>query len=255
MWLVLCDPNDQSALWAGLKLRQLGLMPVQFVAPAELALASTLEYRAENNAAAFGIAKLRERFIDTRQVRGTINRAARLECPQLRLASAADRAYVQAEMDATLLAWLGALPQPLFNPPATSGWSGITLHPFAWALHAQAVGFRTRSYRCGQQGLEYPHGTSADSAISTHLVFAGRTFPALPATLEQAAVQLAARVGVPLLGISLGWHKPENQGAQACFLEANSMPDLRVGGSDFIAALAQALLSGSNTAIAPKHTP
>ncbi len=247
MWLVLCDPHDHAALWAGSQLRSLGLMPVQFVAPQELLLASRLEYCAEVSTKAYAYAQLQgDRVIDTRSVHGTINRAVRLNCPQVGVAATQDRSYVQAEMDAIMLAWLAALSARAINPATASAWSGVQLSAFAWAQHAQAAGFTTLPYRCGHAGLEHPPALNCQ--LSTHLVFAEETYPALPSTLASAAIQLAKRVRVPLLGITLGWHTPNfgpKDARHANFIDANTLPDLRVGGTAFIAALAASLMAAT----------
>lgn len=242
MLLVLCDPADKPALWAGQQLRKRGVMPVEFVSPAELLLARRLAYHAENGKPVYAVAELsRGRNIDTRQLRATINRANRIEYPQIRFAAARDRNYVQAEMDAVMLAWLGALPNPVFNPADPSGWCGPLLHPFAWALHAQATGFTTPTYRCGYSGLAHP--APSNQPMSIHLVFAEQTFPALALPLRQAAIALAARVGIPLMGITLAW-SPDGK---ATFIEATPMPDLRLGGDAFIDTFISILASASNT--------
>jgi hypothetical protein len=225
MLLVLCDPADKPALWAGQQLRKRGVMPVEFVSPAELLSARRLEYRAENGKPVYAVAELGHgRKIDTRQLRGTINRANRIEYPQIRLAAVQDRNYVQAEMDA-----------PVFNPANPSGWCGASLHPFAWALHAQTAGLATLAYRCGYSGLERP--PQSNQPMSVHLVFGDRTFPDLPLQTKRAAIALATRVGIPLMGITLEW-SPEGK---ATFIEATPMPNLRLGGDAFINALIIAL--------------
>jgi hypothetical protein len=234
MWLVLCDPGDRSALWAGQGLRARGLHPVEFVSPMQLACAPHLEYRAESGEPVQASVTLTSgRRIEVARLRGTLNRATRVDYPQLRHAALADRPYVQAEMDAVFLAWLGALGAPLFNPAQTSGWAGPLLHPFAWALHAQRAGFTTMACRCGYGGLEIP---VARGPTSTYLVFDQRTFPALPDPLTQAALNLSKRVRVPLLGITLAWSAE----GQASFVSASATPDLQVGGSEFLDALSVA---------------
>lgn len=231
MWLVLCDPYDQSALWAGQGLRARGLHPVEFVSPMQLVCAPRLEYRAEDGKPVQASATLTDgRRIDVAGLRGVLNRATRVEYPQLRHAALSDRPYVQSELDAVFLAWLGALNAPVFNPAHTSGWAGPWLHPFAWALHAQRAGFATLVCRCGYGGLEIPlvHGPT-----SACLVFGGRTFPALPDLLTQAALNLSKRVQVPLLGITLAW----SFDGHASFVNASATPDLQVGGPAFLDAL------------------
>ena len=175
-----------------------------------------------------------ERRIDVRRLRGTLNRAARVDFPQVRHATPSDRAYVHAEMDAIILAWLGALGSPVFNPAQPSGWCGSLLHPFAWALRAQQAGFATLPHRCGYSGLEIP--VAQRHPISSHLVFAGGTFPALAKDLQSAAVRLSDAVGIPLLGITLLWLRD----GQAVFCEATPLPDLRTGGSEFLDVLSTA---------------
>lgn len=236
MWLVLCDPNDSSALWAGQGLRARGATPVEFVSPVELICAPRLEYRSENGGAAHATAELASgRRIDGRRLRGTLNRAMRMDPPQIQRTAPADRTYVRAEMDAILLAWLGALPAPLFNPAHPTGWAGAQWHPFAWALRAQKAGFRTPPQRCGYAGLE----PSADGGhhTSAHLVFGGRTFPTLPSEMESAAVRLAHSACIPLLGIAITWLA----NGEAIFAGAIATPDLRIGGAAFLDALHAAI--------------
>lgn len=237
MWLVLCNPDDKSALWAGHGLRTHGVTPVEFVSPVELTCARRLEYRGGNGEPAHASAELANgRLLDTRHLRGTLNRATRIEFPQVRRAASNDRPYIQAEMDATLLAWLGALPDPLFNPPNPSGWSGPQLHPFEWALRAQAAGFSTLAHRCGYAGLEMP-AIPLGLHLTSHLVFAGQIFPTLPEEAGLAAQRLATSAMIPLLGITLA--KMPDGGT--LFISATPTPDLRIGGAAFLDALTSAL--------------
>jgi hypothetical protein len=208
---------------------------VEFISPVELICARRLEYRAENGELAHTSAELTGgRRIDFRRLRGTLNRASRVDYPQVRRAARADRAYVQAEMDAILLAILGTLPAPVFNPPHSSGWAGAQWHPFAWALRAQAAGFHTPAHRCGYSGLELPFTQSHHT--TSHLVFGGRAFPALPQDMERAAARLAESAGIPLLGITLAW----TADGRGLFTGATPAPDLRTGGAAFLDALAAA---------------
>ena len=233
--LVLCNPDDLSALWAGQGLRARGGTPVRILSPVQLICARRLEYRAESGEPAQASAELDDgKLIDARQLSGVLNRAARIDYPQVRRAAPADRNYVRAEMDATLLAWLGALPAPIFNPPHTSGWGGAYLHPFDWAIRAQTAGFLTLPHRSGYNGLELP--IVQNHHTTSHLIFGGRTFPALSPDIEKAAVQLAQTAAIPLLGITLAW-TPEGR---TLFIYATPMPDLQIGGAPFLDALAAA---------------
>lgn len=237
MWLVLCHPDDMSALWAGHGLRARGVTPVEFVSPVELACARRLEYRGGGGEPAHAYAELANgRQIDTRQLRGTLNRAIRCDFPQVHRASASDRPYVQAEMDAILLAWLGALPEPLLNPPSPSGWSGPQLHPFEWALRAQAAGFSTLPLRCGYAGIEMPT-IPVGSMLSSHLVFADQIFPPIARESELPARILATSAKIPLLGITLA----RLPNGQMQFIDATPTPDLRIGGIPFLDSLHSSL--------------
>lgn len=240
MWLVLCDPGDRSALWAGQGLRARGLQSLEFVSPMQLVCAPHIEYRAEHGEPIHAFVTLSSgRRIEVARLSGVLNRATRVDYPQLQHAALTDRPYVQAEMDAVFLAWLGALGAlatrgaPVFNPAQTSGWAGPVLHPFAWALHAQRAGFATMAHRCGYSGLELPQHYGP---TSTYIVFGKRTFPELPDALTQAALRLSDSVGVPLLGITLAWAED----GQTIFVNAVATPDLQVGGSAFLDALSAA---------------
>lgn len=232
MWLILCDPTDLSAIWAGQGLRARGLNDVEFVSTMELVCAERIHYRAEGEKLPEAHVRLaRGRRIDVRRLRGTLNRARPVRHPQLACAAPADRSYVSAELDSTVLAWLGALTGSVYNPPHASGWSGVLRHPFEWALKAQQAGFRTLSFGCDRSGLRIP--TAPSGPISSHIVLDGRAFPELPPALEHAAARLAKDVGLPLMGLHTIW----DEHAGPIFLDAVPDPDLRTGGQPFLDAL------------------
>jgi hypothetical protein len=209
------------------------MKPVEFVSPLELVCARRLQYEAGNGSQPRASADLSGgRRIDVRQLRGTLNRATQVDFPQVRCAMTSERGYVRSEMEAMMLAWLGALPAPVFNPAHPSGWAGAECHPFDWALRAQAAGFLTSAHRCGYRGLEFP--SIQGRHTTSHIIFGRRSFPALPREMEQAAVRLAESSGVPLLGITLAWQED----GQVLFVGATPLPDLRTGGDAFLDALA-----------------
>src|SRR5262245_14561960 len=116
MWLVICRPNDASALWAVKELKKRGVVPIEVVTPDELACAPTFECRVGPRSTFARVVLSRGREIKSNQVRGVLNRVDAFEPPHIGQFSEGERTYVRAEWHAVLLAWLAALPQPVINP-------------------------------------------------------------------------------------------------------------------------------------------
>ena len=241
MWLVLCSPQDLPAIWAAQGLRRLGFAPVEIVTAEALAYNLRFEHRLEGGTSFTQIALADGRTIDSRSVRGVLNRLDTLPTGHLSLVTPEDRQYAEQELFATFLSWLNGLRDPVFNRPAPRGLAGSSRHLSEWIWLASRAGLSTLSY---QQGDLHPaavlppprHATTASLIVCN-----GRCFGPLrpPAAVESGCARLAERSGDALLGIyfcvlpSGEWQ----------FAEAATLPDLRSGGDALLAELARSFHS------------
>jgi hypothetical protein len=120
------------------------------------------------------------------ELRAVIIRRPAMVAEELTWIDPADRAYLAAEMNAFLVAWLTALPCPVVNRPTPRSLAGPAWGPLHWAAAAARAGVR---WTAGEDG-------------PTHdvVVCGERCFGAASPGEEAAARALARAAGVELLG-------------------------------------------------------
>ncbi|QGQ19432.1 hypothetical protein GC089_09570 [Cellulomonas sp. JZ18] len=240
MWLVLCTPEDDSALWLYRRLRALERTPVRLVDQASLSMPLAVEHRVGRDAPSTRLTLADGGELDAAGVGGVVNRLTGLTPHHLALAAPEDQEYALAELYAFALSWLHALPCPVVNPATPLGLGGPAAPPSRWVLQAQRCGLRTRPYRVDDTDpaaarFPDPGGTGLRRRGDVDVLVVGdRVVPGhLPTELHAACVRLARCAGVPLLGLTFrrdadGW----------CLHDVQVRPDLRVGGDAGVAALA-----------------
>ena len=121
------------------------------------------------------------------QIRAVVTRRPAVLAEELTAIEPADRAYLAAEMNAFLVAWLSALPCPVLNRPTPRSLNGPAWTALHWAAAAAEVGVHWVAYPaaptqevdvCGAAGLEARSSGENDAARA-----------------------LAQRAGVELLGV------------------------------------------------------
>jgi hypothetical protein len=231
MRLLLCEPHDTSALWVLRELRAQDL-EVEFVTSADLARARRWEHRIEDGAAWTAIELGDGRRIDSRAVRGVLNRVETAGLASLARAAPADRDYAIQELWAFWTSWLESLPDPVLNRPARLGLSGPWLHGSEWLVLAAAAGLATPPYRAEDGAEPVPPAPAGHEPLL--IVVSGAVVgPPAPDAVLRGCQELSRAASCELLGVSFrnGWE----------FAGATPLPDLRRGGRAIVDVLARAL--------------
>jgi hypothetical protein len=242
MWLVLYDSTDQAALWAVKGLRARGFEPLAWVSPEGLAGSRYWEHRVNSTGADIAITLADGRRLESKAVRGVLNRLVTVPYEPLRHVEPEDREYASQELTAFFLSWLHALPCPVLNRATPQGLSGAWRHRSEWVWLAAKAGLPTPRYR---QSSSEDNGevrdagvTSLTSAVATVLVVGRHVFGEnASSSILSGCRSLSQLTGAQLLGIEF---TVDSAGAWT-FCGATPMPDLRLGGEALLDTLALAL--------------
>jgi hypothetical protein len=240
MWIVLCSATDTSALWAYQGLRQLGVAPLELVTAEALASATHWEHTL--NGSAHVTIKLADgRRICSSNLRGVLNRLSGPAAEMLQRAVPGDQDYVQAEMYAFYLSWIHSLLGVVINRPTPLGLSGPWYHPSEWVYRASRAGLPTPQYRLNARDpQDDAFGTLAPAGSTTlNVITMGGTIYGgyVPGGTVRGCARLAESAGTDLLGVSLYL----DNDARWTFAGAMPLPDLTVGGTQLLRALADKL--------------
>ncbi len=95
-----------------------------------------------------GVAVVEGRRVPVRELEAVLTRRPAVLAEELAWIDPADRAYLAAETNAFLVAWLHALPCPVFNRPTPNALTGPAWGPLHWASAAAGagVGWVTREH-------------------------------------------------------------------------------------------------------------
>jgi hypothetical protein len=237
VYLVLCYDWDVPGLWAYQKLRTIGLAPIELVTARSLALAKTWEHRLGQGGVYLKVSLHDGRLFDSSEIRGVLNRLTSIPQDLIGRAVAEDREYVQGELIAFYLSWLGAL-QCVINRPTPQGLAGSWRHRSEWALLAAKAGLNTPLYQQSSASRPedgYGSFASPDKTVAKVIVLNNELFGSpLPRDVGEACRKLAAHAETNLLGVDLF---DAGNGA-FMFAHATPFPDLTLGGDDLIEALA-----------------
>ena len=191
-WLVACQDADIDASATGDRLQSLGLTPLEVVKASELVHGAGWEHRVDSAGAWTRLVLADGRVIDTRDVRGVLNRLLWVSAEGYAGASEADREYAGGELYALVQSWLASLGQRVINRPTGSALAGTWRLPCQWRAVAREAGLAIRSY---------PDDGSAPHAVRRVLVIDGRVVDddGAPDDVRQGAERLARIVDLDLL--------------------------------------------------------
>ena len=240
MWLVLCATNDLAALWAARELGARGLQPLEIVTAEVLAYNQCFAHRLTAGQPDVQITLADGRVINGATVRGTLNRLQFIPSAHLNRANATDRQYAEQELFALYLSWLHGLPGIMLNRPTPQGLSGAWRHPSEWVWLAAQAGLLTMPYQ--QSDWREAPGSDARARNSARTIIVVKDTccgPTAPPSVTAACMRLAQLSGTGLLG--LDFHLAPS--GDWVFASATALPDLRLGGSALLDALARALRS------------
>jgi hypothetical protein len=227
MRLLLCDEEDEPALWAGARLASLGVA-LERVTSADLMRARRWDHGLEGAQVRARVELADGRLIDTAEVHGTLNRLVGPRADLLAAAPKAERDYALHELWALWMSWLRTLPEPVLNAARPNGLCGPWHSEPRWLVLAARSGLRTQPW----SGDGRPSSPAGDGPM---LLVAGGAVvgPPAPADVVSGCQALSLAVGCPLLGI---WFAPGWM-----FMGASVQPDLRRGGQALIEVLARVL--------------
>ena len=237
MWLLLCNSNDRSALWAARGLRARGIDPLEVLTPELLHYSRRWEHRLEpdgRTSLALTLADGRE--IDGGGVRGVLNRIPAVPSHLVAHLVETDRDYAQQEWTALHMSWLSSLHVPVLNLPVSEGLCGAWRHASEWAWLAMHAGLAPGDYvqtsaASGPAARDFP-------AVRTVITVDSRGFGDVSEDVADACAHLAALAATRVLGVDLD----RDTGR---FVTASPLPDLRAGGEAMLDGLARALRGSS----------
>lgn len=246
MWLVLFNSTDESAVWAADGLVRRGLSQLELVTAEDLACCLRCEHHIGPDVQSIHLTLLDGRRIDSREVRGTLNRLQWVPPDHFAAAAPQERAYAIQELYAFFMGWLYTLPTPVLNGPTPQGLSGRWRYASEWHWLAGRAGLTTRPFRITQDNHDSVvalYGNSGTSLPEQRIVFclAGEVIgESVPSEVIEGCRHLADLAGTPLLGIEFDYSADGNW----IFAGANVSPDLRRGGAALLDGIASLLRDG-----------
>jgi hypothetical protein len=235
MWAVLCWRHDQSALWAFDRLRRRGRLR-----PLELFLLDDLssprarwEQRLSGGSTTFRVELPNGRSLDSRIVRGVLNRAVSAPTAAPIVGHPEDRAYATAESAAFAASWLRSLGPRVVNPPRPNGLVGPFLHTLQWRALARRAGLDVVPFLADSSAPAVDDGLARSV---TALAVGGRLLAdAAPAGVRAGVATLSGLVDLPLMSVRFSGES--DPAGPWRLVDAWPYPDLFLGGEAGIEAL------------------
>jgi hypothetical protein len=244
--LVLCEPDDVSALWAAAGLEERTGRTVDVVTAPMLTGARTWEHRIRGDVAEVEITLADGRRISSRRPRPVLNRLSIVPSHFLGAVEGSDRDYAVQELHALFLSWLWAHPGPMLNRPSPQFLGGHWRPAAGWAVLAARADLPTARYRLTSDDLleDTPVSVPPGSGrAETVFVVAGQALApsAVPSWLVEACQRLAALTGDDLVGVDVA----RVGGGSWEFVTASPIPNLYAGGERLVDVLAATLVGAA----------
>jgi hypothetical protein len=220
---------------------------VELVTSEVLSSALLWEHRLGSEGLASAIRLADGRTLRSSEIRGALNRLGSPIVPHLARASPADREYAAQEFGALLLSWIHSIPGPVMNRATHRGLGGPWLRPVEWMRLASDAGLDTVPLSMAgggpvgpaRQTLAQGSGRLRRANLRSVVLAAGKVFGdgPVPGAVEEGLGELGRRSGASILGATFlgargeGWE----------LASVTPVPDLRLGGSALLEALASAL--------------
>jgi hypothetical protein len=245
MLVVLCHPDDASALWLGRELETIGT-ETAVVSVEQLVYSRSITHILTASSEHGTIRLADGRVLRPEAVSGLINRVRYVPTQHFTNAAPADREYATAELHAFLLAWLTSIAGRVLNPARPLALGGGNTDLTAVRHYAATAGLPTRPWRDSTRDADissteaWPDPFARSRAPITHVVSVldGRVIgPILPAAVQAGCRRLAAYLGTPLLQVAFS--RIAGDGFE--FAHATPMVDFQFGGRPLAAAIARAV--------------
>jgi len=159
--------------------------------------------------------------VDASAITAVLTRISHVFPEHLSQIAEEDCDYVAQEMTAFLTAWLDELPCPVLNRPRPGNLSGPSWPQARWRQLAASLGHHVSRARLDAPAA-HPLGFPAHAQVWPTAVVAGSAvFGSVAPPLRMAALALARRAGVALLGVFFDAH-----GADAGLVGVTTTPDV-----------------------------
>ena len=254
MWLVLTEPYDEAGAWLADGLRSHAPFPVTLLTTREITQGAQTTHGSDDGREWFRIQLYNDIVIDSRELRGVVNRvcalppglAFRLQAPQ--------RDYAEQNFGLPLLHLLHGFPGPVLNRPTPQGISGDFRLDFEWSALATQVGFsRTPARQLWNKSAPHSRSGSPEkaSAVTGVVVVGDQVVPLNESTasLPPFAVSCCRRLAALSRSTLLGLELTRTSGEEWQFLRASLRPNLTPGGARVLAAVARVLSSPEDPSV------
>jgi hypothetical protein len=215
MNLILCHPNDKSAIWLYKQLNINGLNTT-LLAVEEILMAKSWTQNITTTTDSFSITTKSGITLTNKNLNFVLNRVQMANAPIWEKADPKEKSYIQSEMTAMLMSWLYDLQQKtkLFNPPNNYNLYGAAFSENEWKKKAIEA--------------EMSISTKSDSDPKHKILVVGEKTIQLQLNknLAAKAINLSKIVNSPILEIYLN-SKDE-------FVSANSFPAFDNYGQNFV---------------------
>src|SRR4051812_9576914 len=98
MWIIISEPSDDSAIWAYQKLSEIGLEPIELIAPEELSYFRSCEYEITSDYSSFELVLFNGNTIKSENIQGILNRLCYVHTSHF--INSKDAGYASEELNA-----------------------------------------------------------------------------------------------------------------------------------------------------------
>lgn len=242
MFYILLNTNDTGVIWLYHQLRKAGCTEIEMIVAEQLVYNKKLVLQKQGGKATYHIELADGRIINDRNCTGFINRIQYLPMDMLASFDLNDRSYVAQEQRALFHYWMASLPNVLFNPCSTNGYSGYERSRLEWLMLAGKAGLNV--FPVYLSASQYSPGENhALHPTVTVLAFRSRLFCAttsIPEPIKNKCIQLQQLSNEDLLGIELCVVNGQ------WYLKTVSVhPPLQQGGNEFVQHIKNTMQNGT----------
>ncbi|MCH7499591.1 MAG: hypothetical protein IH886_06220 [Nitrospinae bacterium] len=230
MYLVLCNPEDEAALWAARGLLDRGLH-VEVVSPAMLLSAPRWTLLHNDSGTRWEIHLNDSRKLCSNKISGAINRVTHVSGNRINRMAERDRNYAVQEWNAIFLAFLADIHGLVVNPPSPRWLAGYVAHEAEWHWLASQSGIPVSKYTWKPDKTKTNDPTAQ---IKKVLVIGDSIFgPDISGVCQESCCRLARMVNCTLLEVHF-----VNSDSAEWFFGATPFANLFLGGEAGIDHLA-----------------
>jgi hypothetical protein len=231
---VLAHAGDAEADLLARTLAGRGRSPVVLLDAEELLLGSKFVHRLDEQGVATEIEVPGAAPLSSEALEGVVCRLTHAPVPHFERAPEADRRYATMEAHALLISWLAGLDCPVLNPVTSRGLAGPNVGLPELSTLAAACGLRSRRFDLDSRRGPEPWLEPLAASPREALVAGEQVLGPLDEETAAACVELARRLGCPVLGVHLA---PALHGGEQLLCGVDPLPRLGAEGARAVAEL------------------